>query len=314
MIFRERPVFLGFELGRRSCLKYSSYLLLVTIILGLSAGCTRSSIPIGEIEVPPTVDEEEAASVPTFVAFQAKGTYAVVLVPQEEQLIIRNPAGSAGSEVGSLDYDAGSIRLTGNTTGLGSSLWVEVEIEQSQTGWVNSMKLTEEVSREVFCADARSVELMSAAAGALQSEDGTLLAQLVNPRRGLLIRHEWWNEAVEFSPELSVGIFTDRTEYTWGKQRGGRFQVTGTVGDVIMPLLDDVLSQDPKISCSELPVGVSSIEPEWPTEYVTLNYYLIVKPGPEGGNRYNWRAWAFGVEYIQDIPYITTLVHFHGDV
>ncbi len=313
-IIRSHPVLLSLELDQRPFLKYSLCLLLAIIILGLSTGCTRSSIPVGEIELSPTPGEEEAASIPTFVPFQAEGTFAVVLVPQDEQLIIRNPAGSAGSEVGALEYDAGSVRLTGNTTGLGSSLWVEVEIGQSQTGWVNSMNLTEEVPREVFCADARGVELISAAADAIQREDGTLLAQLVNPRRGLLVRLEWWNEAVTFPPEMIARVFADRTEYSWGEQRGGRFQVSGTVGEVVLPLLDDVLNQSPKMSCGELQIGVSSIEPEWPTEYSNLNYYLFFKAAPEGGNRYNWRSWAFGVEYIRDTPYITTLVHYHGDV
>jgi hypothetical protein len=235
-------------------------------------------------------------------------------VPEDERLIIRNPAGAAGSVVGSLEFDASGIRLTGNTTSLGSSVWVEVEFGSTQMGWVNSINLTEQAPHEVFCADIRTVELISAAADAFQREDGTLLAKLVNPRRGLLIQHEWWNDEVEFPPGEIEGIFTARHEYSWGKQRGGRFEVTGTFGEVILPLVDDVLTHSPRVSCGELQIGVSSIEPRWPAEYSNLNYYLFFKPAPQGGNRYSWRAWAFGVEYIQDIPYITTLVHYHGDV
>ncbi len=251
---------------------------------------------------------------PTYVPFTAGGTYSVMLVPDDEFLAIRNPAGAAGSEVASLEFDDRGLLLTGNSTALGSSTWIEVELAGGQTGWVNAANLTESVSREVFCADVRSIELLNTVLQAFSNEDGALLAQVTNPRRGLLIRNEWWNDAVEFSPGGIAGLFSDRTVYEWGEQAGGRFQVSGTFSDIVAARVEEVVSQQPEVSCGELQSGVSSIPPAWPSAYTNLNFYSIFKPAPASGNPYNWRAWAFGMEYVQGVPYLTVLVHFHGDV
>ena len=289
-------------------------ILLVTFVAAASGGCTRSSVPAGQVEVQPTtiINLEEPA--PTYVPFTTEGTYAVMMVPEDEVLVIRNPAGAAGSEVATLEYDDTGLLLTGNSTALGSSTWIEVDLGREQTGWVNATNLTESVSREVFCADVRSLELLNTILLAFSNQDGSLLAQVTNPRRGLLVRNEWWNRELEFKPDMISGLFSDRNEYEWGEQAGGRFEVKGTFSTVVANQIEEVVSQEPELSCGEIQTGVSSITPTWPTAYFNLNYYMIFKPAPVGGNPYGWRAWGIGMEYVQGIPYLTVLVHFHGDV
>lgn len=291
-----------------------AWILSALFLAAASVGCTRSSVHATQLGIEPTSVFDQDEQAPTYVPFTAEGTYAVLMVPEDESLVIRNPAGAAGSEVARLEYDDVGIQLTGNSTALGSSTWIEVDLGRGQTGWVNATNLTESVSREVFCADIRSVELLNTILLAFSNEDGALLAQVTNPRRGLLVRNEWWNSAVEFKPEMISGLFSDRNAYEWGEQAGGRFKVTGSFSEVVVRRVDEVVSQEAEISCGELQSGVSSIAPAWPSAYSNLNYYMMFKPAPAGGNSYDWRAWAFGMEYVQGVPYLTVLVQFHGDV
>lgn len=279
------------------------------------AACTRSSVPASQITpVPTNAAATPEPALPTFVPFEVTDTYGVVGIPREQQLEIHNPAGVAGTVVGRLDYDATGIQLTGVSTSLGSSLWVEIDTAQEQKGWVNFWNLTEDVNSEAFCADERAYDLIGRTVDAMLASDGDALASLVNPRRGLMIRQEWWNPEVILSQDDISSIFEDRQSYDWGEQSGGEFQVSGSFHDVILPLLKDVLESGSAPTCDWFESGVSSTPAEWPSEYENLHYYAFSRPAPDKGNRYDWRAWGFGIEYIRGAPYLTSLVHFHGDV
>jgi hypothetical protein len=287
---------------------------IMLLVFALS-GCTRSSVPASQVTpMPPHASATEEPARPTFVPFEVSDTYSVAWIAREQELEVHNPAGVAGTVVGRLDFDARGIQLTGLSTSLGSSLWVEIEAAAGQRGWVNFWNLTEDVASEAFCADERAYQLVRRTIDAILTSDGAALASLANPRRGLMIRQEWWNPEVNLSQQDLESIFEDRQSYDWGEQSGGEFRVTGSFPDVILPLLKDVLEAGSAPSCDWFESGVSSTPAEWPSEYENLHYYAFFRPAPEKGNRYDWRAWGFGIEYVRGIPYLTSLVHFHGDV
>ena len=281
----------------------------------LLAACTRSTVPVAQIT--PLGTEQNPTELPiepTFIPFEVTGTYGVVWVASDEELDVHNPAGVAGSVVKRLDYDARGIHLTGNSTSLGSSLWVEITTDVDQTGWVNFWNLTEDVTSDIFCGDERVYAMVQQAVTAIAEQDGEELASLTNPQRGLMIRQEWWNPEVNFAPDLVSSIFSSRTSFDWGEQSGGEFHVNGTFPEVVLPLLQDLLQSDPQPVCDQIQSGVSSSPIEWPSEYQNLNFFTFFRPAPDKGNRYDWRSWGFGFEYIKGDPYLTVLVHFHGDV
>jgi hypothetical protein len=120
-------------------------------ILGLTlAGCTRAIVPLSFVtRTPPGPTPAPTRTPgPTFIAISGDPTghpYAVVWVPAESSLPVQQPAGIPGLQVGTLAPDQRGIYLTGNSTLLGSSLWVEV-LAPGLAG-VNSWYLTEDVSR-----------------------------------------------------------------------------------------------------------------------------------------------------------------------
>jgi hypothetical protein len=293
-------------------------IILLSLVLPLAlflSACTRNSVPLEQITAVPTGQEPtEAAPKPTFIPFEVAGTYGVIWIPSDERLEVHNPAGVAGSVVNELDYDARGIRLTGDSTGLGSSLWVEISTGLDQTGWVNFWNLTEDVSQDAFCGDERVYDLVGRAVDAIVTQDGDELASIANPRRGLAIRQEWWNPEVQFPPGQIASLFTSRESFDWGEQSGSEFHVNGSFPEVVLPLLQDVLQAGRQPVCNQIQSGVSSRPAEWPSAYQNLNFFTFFRPAPEKGNRYDWRAWALGFEYIKGEPYLTVMVHFHGDV
>jgi hypothetical protein len=240
--------------------------------------------------------------------------YAVVGIPEGEALILRNPAGIGGSIVEELAYDARGITATGNAANLGSSIWMEIQTPGGSRGWVNSMSMTEDVSQEQFCQDARALMILDSFLHSIQTQNGDLLSQIVNPRRGLIIRHDWWNPEVAIPVDSVSGIFDDRSEMEWGLLSGGEFTIQGSFNEIILPLLVDTILNSPIVVCADVPSGTTSRQNLWPTEYTSLNYFAIHRPAPEDGNEFAWRTWAFVFEYLDGEPYLTSIVHFHGDV
>jgi hypothetical protein len=276
--------------------------------------CTRTTVPL----LPTSTAATEIPQVnPTpFVisTFEPSGMYAVVGIPEGEVLYLRNPAGITGSVVEELAYDERGITATGNVANLGSSIWMEIQTPDGSRGWVNSLNMTEDVSQEQFCEDARALMVLDDSLRSIQTQDGNLLSQIVNPRRGLVIRHDWWNPEVIVPAERVSGIFDDRSEIAWGLMSGGEFKIQGSFQEIIMPLLEDALLNSPVVVCGTVPSGTTSRPAIWPTEYTSMNYFAIHRPAPEGGNAFDWRTWAFVFEYIDGEPSLTSIVHFHGDV
>lgn len=288
---------------------------LALICLSLAA-CTRASVPFTVL--PATVTGAGFASptpvspTRTIPAGPPPGfAYAVVWLPSGEMMAVRQPAGSAGAQVGELASDQRGIQLTGSSTFLGSSTWVEI-VAPGVMGWINSWYLTEEVSPTDFCADPQVVEMLSRFVDAIARRDGPALAQVVSPRRGLILRYAWRAPEVAVSAESVASLFVSQQQYEWAESEGT--QVRGTFAEVIVPLLDDVLLQGPEVTCNSLRAGTTGAEVRWPSEYTNLNFQSYFRPDPQPGSLYNWRTWTVGIEYVGGRPYVAVLVMYRGEI
>jgi len=285
------------------------------VLIGLFlASCTRTTVPLLPTGTAATEIPQVDPTPLVFSTFEPSGMYAVVGIPEGEVLPLRNPAGISGSIVQELAYDARGITATGNATNLGSSIWMEIQVPDGSVGWVNSLNMTEDVSQEQFCHDDRALMVLDNSLHSIQNQDGDQLSQIVNPRRGLVIRHDWWNPEIILPAESIPGIFDDLSEMEWGLLSGGEFKIQGSFKDIILPLLEDTVLNSPVPICGELPSGTTSRPALWPTEYASFNYFAIHRPAPEDGNSFDWRTWAFVFEYIDGQPFLTKIVHYHGDV
>jgi hypothetical protein len=303
--------------------RLQEHIILVSGLIGLVAislllnGCTRATIPIdapGTVVSDPAEAPLEEATPQRESEFHTSGTYAVVWTSEEDTLKLRVPAGIAGSIVDELEFDSHGVSVTGNSTNLGSSLWVEIQGPDGEMGWVNSWNLTEDVMDDDFCADPRILTILEQASQAFIAEEADGLLSLVNPKRGLILRHDWWNPEVIIRTNDIANLYISRKDQIWGTLSGGDFAIEGSFTEIFSPLLLDVLSQTPTAVCGDIPSGVTSMPVVWPGDYTNLHFYAFHRPNPEGGNRFDWRTMVFGFEYIQGEPYLTLITHYHGDV
>ena len=285
--------------------------------LGLAlAGCRSSLVefglqPTARVETPTRAAEvpSDAETPPSEAASGLR--YAVVWV--EQALAVRQPAGITSSEVASLPADQRGIGVTGQSTLLGSSTWLEIFLPEGGSGWVNGYNLTEDVPAEAFCQDPRPVDLANRFILALQSESGVGLAQLASPKRGLIIRHDWWNPEVINEPGSLSHLFQDAAEQDWGINRDSGLSITGTFRDVILPQLMDVFSAAASFSCNRIATGNTGEEVSWPAEYTNLNFISFHR-APPSPSSLNWRTWALGIEYVDGYPYLAVLVQYRGEI
>jgi hypothetical protein len=301
------------ERGSEPAWRYLWLTIIAILFLLIVAACTRETIPIlpqAQNEIVPT---EPPPAATLLGSYQQAEDYSVVWIPADEALKIHNPAGIAGTVIGELSHDQSGIKLAGGSTSLGSSVWVEIQSQDGITGWVNEWNLTETVRSDEFCADARIPGVLSQIIQAIEARDGQKLSEYVNPDRGLIIRHDWWNPEVIISYDEVPGLFEDRTEREWGVMSGGDFPIEGSFDELIRPLILETVSVSDPV-CNQLPTGTSSRTAIWPGEYTTLNYSSFYRPVPENGNPFNWRTWTFTFEYVGGRPYLTVLVQFQGDI
>jgi hypothetical protein len=284
----------------------------------LLAGCTRAIVPLSVVtRTPPGPTASPTRTPgPTFIAISGDPTghpYAVVWVPAESNLPVQQPAGIPGLQVGVLPPDQRGISLTGNSTLLGSSLWVEI-LAPEMAGWVNSWYLTEDVSPPDFCSDPQVTAVLSSFGEAILGRDGRALAALASPRRGLIIRHDWWNPEVIVPPQDVSGIYFNESVYDWGESDTPGSPVEGTFDQVVWPLLADVFGGESEVTCNSLRTGMTTGEVRWPGEYTNLNFYAFYRPAADPGSQLTWHTWAVGMEYVDGRPWVTVLVHYRAEL
>lgn len=289
------------------------------LLLTLSA-CRQSVVPLPAPTLPrvvPSAPSSTTAPVtepqPTVINL-AQVPYALAWVSDIEPLAVRQPAGITSMAVASLASDQRGLTITGKTTLMGSSTWVEINLPEGGKGWIRDWNLTEDVPSSTFCEDIRIADLANQFIVAIRERDGGKLSELVSPKRGLIIRHDWWNPEVNLAYSSVPGFFLDPTPINWGVNRDSELEIDGTIREVILPQLEDVFSIAPELNCNKLGAGSTARDAMWPSDYSNLNYISFYRAAPDPGSQLNWRTWALGIEYLEGQPYLTLLIQYRGEI
>ncbi len=297
-------------------LKWSTGLALILLLSACRQSVvplpTSTSPPVEELVPPPTNTPAKGLE-PTVVNL-AHMPYSVAWVPELEPLVVRQPAGITSMAVTNLAFDQRGLTVTGNTTQMGSSTWVEINLPEGGKGWVKDWNLTEDVLGSSFCADPRIPELANQFILAIKARDGGKLSDLASPKRGLIIRHDWWNPEVNVGFSSVPSLFLDPSPLAWGVNRDSELAIEGTFREVILPQLEDVFSVAPEFHCGELGLGSTAQDAIWPSDYSNMNYISFHRAAPDPGSQLNWRTWALGIEYIGGEPYLALLIQYRGEI
>ncbi|MGB8981625.1 MAG: NBR1-Ig-like domain-containing protein [Anaerolineales bacterium] len=234
----------------------------------------------------------------------ATGPYAVVRVPPGYMLNIHSAAGNSQPIVGSLQPEAVNVMRTGAAASAEDATWWEVQNPSGGTGWVLAYHLTEYVSHDAFCADARLPVLIEQLKGSLNQSNGDMFAGLVSPSHGTNV-HLWaYQPPVTFTAATARNVFTSTESYNWGSGPRGEPDM-GTFKDVIQPkLLEVVNAPNMETYCDNL-TKVYPLAAPWP--YPNIRYYNLYKPATPG-NDFDFRTWLVGFEYVNGQPYLHALV------
>lgn len=300
----------------RRCRLGTLWLPLAGLFLSIAlAACGRSMVPLapgGTQRAGIALQDTQTAEALPPVA--EPGKYMVVWAPADGLIPVREPAGTQGAVVDRLRRDQRGIRLTGRATQLGSSNWVEILRPDGGTGWVNEWNLTSDVSPAEFCADARVADLIGRLRNAISAKDEESLAGLISPRHGLVIRLDWWNPEVVYSPETVPQMFRSPAVSDWGTEAGTGTPIRGSFPVVVLPALQSGLGEEAtQVRCNALASGESGRQPQWPGEYANLNFYSVYTPASPVA-RFSWRTWAIGFEYVGGDPFIVVLVQYRGEI
>jgi hypothetical protein len=255
--------------------------------------------------VPPTQSQDEAVN---------STSYAIVRIPRDERLVIRQPAGQSGTEVGYLEWNAKNVQVTGNRTLLGSSLWREIQFGIDGLGWVNSLNIPEAISADDFCSDQRVIDLLNALRTVIEEENDVGLAKFLNNDRGLSIRLNWYSPDIRFTVEEARDLFSNPDEIEWGVMADSGLIILGTFREVMFPKLEDVFLRAPEATCNALKYGSTAGKIIWPQELTNLKFYGIYRSSESDGNEFDWRSWAVGIEYADGNPYIAVLIHYSSEL
>lgn len=244
----------------------------------------------------------------------AGGGYRVAFVAAADALNVRRRP----------DADAAVVtQLAPGTTGIqvidegqsaqGGSLWLPVTTSAGD-GWVNSRFLTEDVSREAFCADPAVTELLSRLQTAIAEKDGRALDDLVHPDRGLRLRVSWWNEEVIIRGNDDVRrLFRDDERHNWGVSDGSGEPIRGTFNDVMLPLLERDLLAAAQWRCDEGLFGPTAGLTNLPEGYEAVRFYSAHRPAP-AEQELDWGTWLIGIERWEGQYYLSYLVHYRWEI
>lgn len=254
--------------------------------------------------LPPPTSTFAPSPTPTQAPVTLTGPYAVVRVAQNDVLNIRSGAGAGQPVVGSFPPDAVNVMRTGPTASADNATWVEVQRPDGGTGWVNSYYLTEYISHDAFCADARIPILLEQLKGSMNQSNGDMFAALVSPTHGADVRLWAYQPAVNFNTTRARTAFTGTEAYNWGSGPRGEPDF-GTFAQIIQPrMLDTLNAPDMETYCDNL-TKVYPLANPWP--YPNIRYYNLYKPA-SGGEEFNFRTWLIGFEYVNNQPYLYGMV------
>lgn len=231
------------------------------------------------------------------------GPYAVINVATNDVLNIRAGAGVSQPIVGYFASDAKDVFRTGASASVDGAAWVEVRRNDGLTGWVNSYYLTEYVTHEAFCADARIQPLIEQLKQSMNQSNGSLLSPIVSPVHGVNM-HLWaYGPGVNFTQATAASIYTNATVYNWGGGPSG-IPDTGTFTAAVKPKYLEVLNApNMETYCDEL----TKVFPLWlPWPYTNIRYYNLYKPASD--QILDFRTLLVGIEYVNGQPYVYSMV------
>ena len=243
----------------------------------------------------------------------SSSSYAVILVSGGDVLNIRSGPGVGNAVVGTLQQTQSGLTRTGKTTLVGEDLWVEIQNPGGGTGWVNAKFLTEAVAPSAFCSDARVNTLIQNLASAIKGNNDDMLATLVNTRHGLDARLWRYGTVANYTPEEASWVFESDYKVNWGPAPGSGENTLGTFSEALLPRLQEVFNANYSTHCNDtLDLATFSLEP-WPPEYKNINFYTVYFPGTEQYGGLDWRAWTVGIEYVEAVPYLFSLIHYQWE-
>lgn len=239
--------------------------------------------------------------------------YAVIFVGADNFLNVRSAPGVDSEIVTTLEANDTDLRRTGAQQELAGDLWVEIELEDGQTGWVSSVFLTQQVPEDAFCRNARIRTLMRDLIVALQNEDLAGLSRLINPQRGLFVRTDLLGYEIWLPPEAFPEALDSPEPLQWGLDLESGEVISGSLAEYVLAPLQETVQADYQQGCNTLSPGVSLggilENAVWPYELTNLNYLTIYQPAPTD-RADDWRTWAVGAEVLDGIPYITYLIQY----
>jgi hypothetical protein len=234
------------------------------------------------------------------------GPYTVTGIAPDGVLDIRSGAGLSYPVVGSFPANTNNIMRTTSTTAADGINWVEVQISGGGTGWVDFRKLTEYVSHEDFCADARIPAMIEQLKGSMTQSNSDMFASLLSFKSGVSVQAWQRTMPVNFSRNSAVDVFTSTQTYDWGTPEGqGGPAVLGTFAQIIPPKMLDVFNAPNLVTyCDEL-TNVPNATQVWP--YTNVHFYNLYKPGSAA--ILDFRIWLIGFEYINGVPQLYSMEH-----
>jgi hypothetical protein len=239
----------------------------------------------------------------------------VAFVAENDTLNIRRQPNANAAVVGELSPDTTGIDVVGEGQSVrGGGLWLPVDTPAG-SGYVNSRFLTENLSREAFCADPAVTELLSRLRTAIAEEDEALLGELVHPTRGLRLRVNWWNEEIIVREAEVADIFRDRPRDVvyWGTADGSGEPIRGTFSDVMLPFLERNLLGATEWACDEILHGPTAGLVVLPEGYEAVHFYSAYRPAPVE-QELDWGAWLIGIERWEGRYYVSYLVHYRWEI
>jgi hypothetical protein len=239
--------------------------------------------------------------------------YGVVWVGDAASLTVRQIAGSGALALEELGPQATGLRLTGNSSLLGSSLWVEVLTPSGSVGWVNAWNLAERAPEGDLCSDSRASDLVEHLEAAVRQQDMAALSTLLPERRGLIVRLN------PYAPEVAIPLtdvpqlLLNPAAFDWGPTSDTGEMVLGTFADAVLPRLESVFGSDYEKACNQLLQGQTSRPAEIPGELRNLGYFSAHLPAQGSATGMDWQTWAIVIEYVGGQPLIGALVRFQGE-
>jgi hypothetical protein len=162
-----------------------------------------------------------------------------------------------------------------------------------------------------FCSQSGPVSLLGKLQTALTTQDGALLAALVDPEHGMdtqLIRN---GRIINYDRAHAQHLFSSDYAPVWGSGAGSGLPVIGSFRDLVAPALLDVLTSDYTLDCDRIRTGGATYEAAWP--YAGIDFYSAFYPGTEKNGRLDWRTWLFGIRMVNGEPYLYAILQLRWE-